>query len=51
MKAIINSKIIIEDEVLEDSVIIYDDKIVDIVENNEFENIKILKMIINGDTS
>lgn len=47
MKAIINSKIIIEDEVLEDSVIIFEDKIVDIVENSEFENIKV-ESVIDG---
>jgi len=47
VKAIINSKIIIEDEVLEDSVIIFEDKIVDIVENSEFENMKV-ESVIDG---
>ncbi|CAH2214648.1 N-acetylglucosamine-6-phosphate deacetylase [Tepidibacter aestuarii] len=45
MRAIINSKIILEDEVLEDSVIVYNDKIVDIVKSNEFENVKVDSII------
>ncbi|MCT4509449.1 MAG: N-acetylglucosamine-6-phosphate deacetylase [Tepidibacter sp.] len=45
MKAIINSKIILEDKVLEDSVIIFNNKIVDIVSNNEFKNRKVDSVI------
>ncbi|WP_334303771.1 N-acetylglucosamine-6-phosphate deacetylase [Tepidibacter sp.] len=45
VKAIINSKIILEDKVLEDSVIIFNNKIVDIVSNNEFKNRKVDSVI------
>ena len=42
MKAIINAKLLLDDQIVEDKVLLFDDKIVNIVEEMDLEDVEVI---------